>query len=128
MDDGSPPAERRSGRERRRGKRISLALDVAVPVVVRGPDGVERGLARNISEGGMLIEMKELPAIGAELEVTFSGLVGAASVTLIGEVRHHVSWQHMARGTSRTMRGVGLRFIEGAESVECLPAIPVTLH
>jgi hypothetical protein len=120
------PEERRTGRERRRDKRVRMNLEVAVPILVRGPDGLQRGLARNLSEGGMLIEMSELPAIGAQLEITITGIHGSTdapdSVTLTGEVRHHVGWQHVVRGQRRTMRGVGVRFIEKPAEPEALPA------
>jgi hypothetical protein len=120
--------ERRTGEDRRESRRIPLSLDVAVPVVVRGPDGVQRGLARNISEGGMLVEMEELPALGQRLEVTFAGINGSCSLTLFGEVRHHVGWQHSAQGSTQMMRGIGLRFIDGTAQSERLPAPGELLH
>ena len=42
--------------ERRTSRRIRLRLETAVPVLVRGDVGLQWGLARNVSEGGMLIE------------------------------------------------------------------------
>ena len=120
--------ERRSGADRRSSKRIALTLDVAVPVLIRGPDGVQRGLARNVSEGGMLIEMEELPALGHRLEITFAGITGSCSVTLFGEVRHHVGWQHSSQGTTMMMRGIGVRFIDGTVQTERPPAAGELLH
>jgi hypothetical protein len=121
-------SDRRSVADRRDSKRIPLSLDVAVPVVVRGPDGIQRGLARNISEGGMLVEMEELPGLGQRLEVTFAGINGSCSLTLYGEVRHHVGWQHSAQGSTQTMRGIGLRFIDGTAQSERLPMAGELLH
>jgi hypothetical protein len=119
--------ERRSGKDRRKDRRVRLSLEVAVPILVRGPDGLQRGLARNISEGGMLIEMRELPPIGAELEVTISGEKGTqdapTSVTLSGEVRHHVAWQHVVRGEMRTMKGIGVRFVDQRTDAEMLARV-----
>lgn len=120
--------ERRSLDDRRDSKRIPLSLDVAVPVLIRGPDGVQRGLARNISEGGMLIEMEELPTLGHRLEIVFAGITGSCSVTLFGEVRHHVGWQHASNGTTHTMRGIGVRFIDGTVQSERPPAVGELLH
>lgn len=91
-----------------------------MPVVVRGPDGVTRGMARNLSEGGMLLQLEELPPIGSRLEITLMGIHGSSdapdSVTLKGEVRHHVCWQYKAKDERRTLRGVGVRFIEEVEA------------
>jgi hypothetical protein len=123
------------GHERRSSRRLSLNLDVAVPVLVRGPDGLLHGVARNISEGGMLIELAELPGIGARLEITIMGVAGSADapdgVTLVGEVRHQLAWQHAVQGRARLLKGVGVRFLEPAEIEE--PSVPtfdpnVTYH
>jgi c-di-GMP-binding flagellar brake protein YcgR len=112
----TPPVERRTGKDRRHDSRIRLSLEVAVPVVVRSDEHIEAGLARNISEGGMLIQLKELPPIGTRVEVTISGIKGSKdapdSVKLEGEVRHHVAWQYRSRGQAKLMRGIGVRFIE----------------
>jgi hypothetical protein len=120
-----PPLERRTGGERRKDKRLRLNLEVAVPVVIRAPDWVEFGLARNISEGGMLIQVRDPPAIGARLEITISGVQGSSdapeAVTLVGEVRHHIAWQYRARGQSKTMKGIGVRFIEKPEGADAWP-------
>jgi hypothetical protein len=69
----------------------------------------------------MLIEMEELPAIGHRLEVTFAGISGSCAVTLFGEVRHHLGWQHSSNGETQTMRGIGLRFIDGTVQSEHRP-------
>lgn len=117
-----PKTETPKGHERRASRRVCLNLDVAVPVLVRGPSGLLRGLARNISEGGMLIELADLPGIGARLEITFTGVPGSADapdpVTLHGEVRHQVAWQHAQRGQTHMLKGVGVRFLEPSELEE----------
>src|SRR5262245_57703207 len=99
--------ERRSGRDRRSNQRVALNLEAAGAVLVRGDEGLVRGMARNVSQGGMLVEMEELPGIGSHLEITFAALGNASAITLHGEVRHHVSWQHSLKGQPKTMRGVG---------------------
>jgi hypothetical protein len=131
-----PPIERSSGRERRHDSRIRLSLEVAVPVVVRSEGFVEAGLARNISEGGMLVQLRELPAIGSRVEITIGGVQGSSdapeSVTLEGEVRHHVAWQYRTKGQVKLMRGVGVRFLEISKETDALPgwvwSVGQTIH
>lgn len=97
-----------------------------MPVTVRTHSLVEQGLARNLSEGGMLIQLRELPPIGERLEITIHGVQGSAdapeSVTLEGEVRHHLAWQYQARGQRKTMRGVGVRFVDPDDREELWPS------
>ena len=75
--------------DRRSSKRINLSLEVAVPVRVDSDHGPQRGLARNFSEGGMLLEVRDPPPIGTRVRVTIAGIRGSADapeeVTLEGE-------------------------------------------
>lgn len=84
-----------------------LSLDLAVPVLVRGLPGLQRGLVRNISDRGALVELSEAPPIGSEVEITLSGVHGSLdapeSLTLTGYVQHHLAWQHR-RGALRAVR------------------------
>ena len=108
--------------ERRRHPRIALSLDVATPVVLSGEGFQVRGLARNISEDGVLVEVPHAPPIGARVEVTFEAVPGSQqagqSVALFGEVRHQVAWSFIQRGRPRGLRGVGIRFLSGSTSKE----------
>ena len=121
-EEEAPKPERRSGRDRRRDRRVRLSLEIAVPVRVTGPGMDFRGLARNLSEGGMLVELPDAPPIGTRVSVTFDGIRGSSdapdSVELRGEVRHHMSWQYTARGASHRLRGVGIRFLEEVDAEE----------
>jgi hypothetical protein len=74
---------------------------------------VEKGLARNISEGGMLVQVDRMLPIGRRVEVTFSGKTG--QMTLDAEIRHQVAWQHSGGPDRRTMYGIGVRFLEKKE-------------
>lgn len=103
-----------AGTNRRQDRRIPLSLDVAVPVLVRGFNGLQRGLARNVSERGMFLEVREPPPIGTEIEVTFAGPALTDALVLCGEVRHHVAWQV---GGHRGLKGVGIRFLDKLEQV-----------
>jgi c-di-GMP-binding flagellar brake protein YcgR len=129
----SPPNERRAGADRRRANRVPLGLDFAVPVTVRMGDIEEKGLARNISEGGMLVQVDRMLPIGRKIEVTFRGKTGV--LTLDAEIRHQVAWQHSGGRDRTTMYGIGVRFLEKKKEEESLPQTawvwstgPTTLH
>lgn len=103
--------------DRRRSHRIRLDFETAVPVILRSASGQLRwGVARNVSEGGMLIEMEDPPPIGEAIEVEIGGIRGSMdspeTVALVGEVRHHVAWNFKAdgkRGKTR-LSAIGVRF------------------
>ena len=101
--------------DRRGCPRTSFDLPLAVPVIVRSDLGVHRGIARNISEGGMLVELEEAPPIGSTLEVTIGGGYGrtgeSEKVILTAEVRHQVAWSFIGPAGQDRLRGVGLRFV-----------------
>lgn len=101
-------------------------MDIAVPVRVSTSTGEFRGMARNISEGGMLVELLMAPAIGSRVRIRFEGVHGSAaapdSVELHGDVRHNMAWQYTRDGESKSMRGVGIRFVDA----DPVPAEPLT--
>lgn len=111
--------------ERRKEARVRLDLELAVPVSVSTGSSEYRGVARNISEGGMLVELPIAPAIGARVKVRFAGVQGSAaapdSVELSGEVRHHMAWQFNKDGATSSMRGIGIRFTDPDE----VPSAPL---
>ena len=105
----------RADSDRRCGNRMSLEVPLAVPVYVRSDLGAHRGVARNISEGGMLVELEETPPIGSQVEVTIGGigrLANEESFSWLAEVRHQVAWSFIGAAGRRHLRGVGLRFLE----------------
>jgi hypothetical protein len=104
------PNPRSRASERRRENRIPLGLDFAVPVEVRMGTVVEKGLARNISEGGMLVQLDRVLPIGRRVEIHMVGRSGR--VTLRGEIRHQVAWQHSGGPDRKMMYGVGVRFLD----------------
>lgn len=110
--DTSVPNDRRSGR------RLRLELETAVPVLIRSDNGTQWGLARNVSSGGMLIELQEPPPIGAPVEIKLFGVQGSIdapdAVVIRGEVRHNVAWNfHHPEGARGRpgMSAIGVRFV-----------------
>jgi len=114
----SPPASCASneGDERRGDRRLNLDLETAVPVLVKMEDYMYWGLARNISERGMLIEMQNPPPIGAQVDIVFTGSRGAHhasdTVELTGEVRHQMAFNYNSKGQARSMTAIGVRFCQ----------------
>ncbi len=93
-------------RERRHTPRLRLA----VPVLIDGPGGIRRCLARDISPGGLFVEYSEALAPGTELRVIFTVPDGSTEMTCRCLVRH----VHHVRSPGGTVRGLGLSF-EGFE-------------
>jgi hypothetical protein len=103
-----------SNKDRRGQRRLNLDFETAVPVLVRSDDCMHWGLARNISEQGMLIQMQNPPSMGAAVDITLTGIRGSQhdsdGFELSGEVRHHLAWNYQSKGQKRSITAVGIRF------------------
>ena len=97
-----------SGEDRRAAPR----LDKAFAVWLDGERGEARGVARNISEGGMFVETHDPQPIGSQVRVTFPADGG--EMVAVAEVRYvcHLLGRGGpgARGL-RALRGMGVRFL-----------------
>jgi hypothetical protein len=83
-------------------------LRVAFTVLVEGPFGLRRCVARDISSRGLLIETWDELPIGSDLRVTFSLPDGSWEMTARCVVRHVVE----LRAGDEPLRGVGVSFEE----------------
>jgi Tfp pilus assembly protein PilZ len=94
-------------------RRASIRFDKAFPVYLAGEEGLTRGIARNISDGGMFIETREPYRLGARVKVTFVSPDTSTEITMVGEVRYQcfLSYGGANEGESQ-LRGMGLRFVE----------------
>lgn len=99
----------RESSERRGGGRF----DKAFPVFLSGPTGVGAGIGRNISDGGMFVEVREPYPLGTQVSITFSAPGIGTEVTLLAEVRYQCFINYgSVEGTSRSgLRGIGVRFV-----------------
>ncbi len=92
-----------------------MRLELAVPVLLKGDFGLAKGVARNISEGGLLVEVRQSIPIGVSVEIEIQGVRGSLdspeSLKLRGEVRHQVAWQHTQKQARQTVRAIGIRFV-----------------
>lgn len=98
-------------------RRTAIRFDKAFPVYLAGEEGVTRGIARNISEGGMFIETREPYRLGARVRVTFVSPDSSTELTFVGEVRYQCFLSYGAGDQSESqLRGMGVRFVEVEEA------------
>ena len=87
-----------------------------MPVILRSEVGVQWALARNVSEGGMLIELETAPPIGSRVEIKLFGVPGSLDApehAWIGaEVRHHLAWNFEGQGRKPGLTAVAVRFVD----------------
>jgi Tfp pilus assembly protein PilZ len=94
-------------------RRASMRFDKAFPVYLSGDEGLTRGIARNISDGGMFIETREPYRLGSRIKVTFVSSEMNTEITLVGEVRYQCFLSYGADDQSESqLRGMGVRFVE----------------
>ena len=95
------------GRERRRSSRF----DKVFPVYLSSEMGIWRGIARNISEGGIFIETRDRHPIGGQLTVCFADERAGVEISARAEVRYQCVLEYGARHGIAALSGMGLRFV-----------------
>ena len=92
--------------------RFHIRFNKAFPVVVVSElYGDTRAVARNISAGGMFIEMADPLPLGSVITVCFPA--GTDELRARGEVKHHYCFNYGDdSGEPAVARGIGLRFLE----------------
>jgi hypothetical protein len=97
-------------------QRIHIRFDKLFPVVVDSElFGEAPAIARNISRGGMLVEMASPLPLGAVVSVHFRTTREDGSVDEIiarAEVKHHYCLNFAGASGEAFSRAVGLRFID----------------
>ena len=92
-------------------RRRNLRFDKVFTVYLTTPEGMTRGVGRNISERGMFVETGEPMPLGGRIKVTFSGEDGT-EMTCLCEVRYQVALSYGKKdGNEGFSRGVGLRIV-----------------
>ncbi|HWU85972.1 MAG TPA: hypothetical protein VN253_01805 [Kofleriaceae bacterium] len=99
-----------------REKRIHTRFDKAFLVVI-GSElyGDSFAIARNVSAGGILVEMTYAPPLGTIVTVHFQHPRGDDRVDEIvvrSEVKHHHYLNFSGSGEAASTRAIGLRFLE----------------
>jgi len=97
-------------------KRIHTRMDKAFLVVI-GSElyGDCNAIARNISAGGILVEMSYAPPLGTVVTVHFQLTRGEDDLDEIvarAEVKHHHYLNFTGAGDAASSRAIGLRFLE----------------
>lgn len=116
---------RREFRERRSASRF----DKVFPVYLVTSDGVGRGIARNISSGGIFIETRDSLPLGDLLTVCFVDDTTRVEMAASAEVRHQVFLEYAdRRGGAAAMRGMGMRFVSFMphSEISFVPPLPAS--
>lgn len=97
-------------------KRIHTRFDKAFPVVI-GSElyGDSFAIARNVSAGGILVEMSYAPPLGTVVTVHFQHAHegdGIDEIVARAEVKHHHYLNFTGAGDAASTRAIGLRFLE----------------
>jgi hypothetical protein len=92
-------------------KRGASRFDKVFPVWVSSPDfGECHGIARNISTGGIFLELREPLPLGSEVWVHFAIPDAQGELIAHGEVKRHYFLQFNAEDGPRALTGMGVRF------------------
>jgi Tfp pilus assembly protein PilZ len=106
-------------------RRASIRFDKAFPVYLAGDEGMTRGIARNIGEGGMFIETREPYRLGAQVRITFVSPDTSTEITMLAEVRYQCFLSYGGAGEGENqLRGMGVRFV-GLEEKEAGLLVPL---
>jgi hypothetical protein len=92
-------------------KRQHLRFDKVFPVRVESVlFGELPGVARNVSAGGIFVEMRDPLPLGARVRVSFSDPDETAEIVAVGEVKNHYFVNYVQGGSSRSVSGMAIRF------------------
>ncbi len=113
-----------------REKRLHMRFDKAFLVVI-GSElyGETTAIARNISAGGILVEMSYAPPLGTVVTVHFQHARGddlMDEIVARAEVKHHHYLNFSGSGEAASSRAIGLRFLEFVDLGD--PVSPERLH
>ena len=113
--------------------RFHIRFNKAFPVIVMSElYGETPAVARNISAGGMFIEMADPMPLGSVVTICFRAS-DESELRARGEVKHHYCFNYAsAAGEPSVSRGIGLRFLEffphGEHPPDAIPFVPGAIH
>ncbi len=92
-------------------KRQHLRFDKVFPVRVESVlFGELDCVARNVSAGGIFIEMPEPLPLGSQIRVSFSSADSTAEIVALGEVKNHYFMNFANGGATQSVSGMAVRF------------------
>jgi hypothetical protein len=92
-------------------KRQHLRFDKVFPVRVESIlFGELDCVARNVSAGGIFVEMTEPLPLGAHVRVSFLSADSAAEIVALGEVKNHYFMNYAKEGLTHSVSGMAVRF------------------
>jgi len=92
-------------------KRQHLRFDKVFPVRVESVlFGELSGVARNVSAGGIFIEMRDPLPLGARVRISFLNPEETAEIVAVGEVKNHYFVNYNQGGATRSVSGMAVRF------------------
>ena len=106
-DDPSAPSLEPPSSRRREHLRFDKVFSVRVESLLFGDLTC---VARNISAGGLFLEVADPLPLGATLRVCFPVPDGSGEVVAVGEVKNHYFINYMKDGMSRCVTGMAVRF------------------
>ena len=103
-------------------KRQAMRFETVFPVILSSETfGECNAMARNISSGGILLEISEPLPLGTEVRVHFAMPDSQASIVARGEVKNHYFLNFSDGVEQRSLTGMAVRFTEfEAESRELM--------
>ncbi|MDR0966900.1 MAG: PilZ domain-containing protein [Myxococcales bacterium] len=104
-------------------RRSAVRFDKAFHVYLSGDDGISRGIARNISEGGMFVETSAPCPIGSRVQITFVAPGSSVEIAMWAVVRYQCFLSYGNEEGEGLLRGMGLRFIEPIQFEEAMPEL-----
>jgi hypothetical protein len=100
-------------------QRIGMRFDKAFQVSVYSElFGEMVAIARNISEGGIGLEMHEPLPMACVVTIRFRMPGQREGVSVRAEVKHHYCFNYNVGDQAASTRGIGLRFLEFLEDSE----------
>ena len=103
--DESLPAQRASD------QRAHLRFDKMFTVRIESPlFGESYCVARNVSAGGIFLEIRDPLPLGASVRVCFLAPDNSGEVVATGEVKNHYFINFTQAGTTRAVSGMAVRF------------------
>ena len=92
-------------------KRQHLRFDKVFPVRVESIlFGELDCVARNVSAGGIFVEMSEPLPLGAHVRVSFLSTDNSAEIVALGEVKNHYFMNYAKDGSTLSVSGMAVRF------------------